>query len=145
MDEMKNLLPPLALVMLLAYPSTCLSQDAGSKRVLFLGNSVFYSRGGLCPSFQEFCKEAGLDYQAVSQWNTPPNTLGVEFLDYGRIPLNLPDVAAKNEIHALIRSGNFDFVILEARRPGFLLPDSADLPDDAGEPIPYERNLEAMS
>ena len=142
---MKNPLTPLALGMLLVCPSTCLSQGAGSKRVLFLGNSVFCSRGGLCPSFEGFCKEAGLDYQAVSQWNTPPNALGVEFLDYGRIPVNLPDIAADKGIHTLIRSGNFDLVILEARRPGFLLPHSADLPEDAGEPIPYERNLEAMS
>jgi hypothetical protein len=120
-------------------------QDSNTYRVLFLGNSVFYSRGGLCPSFNGFCKEAGLDYQAISQWNTPPNPLGVEFLNYGRIPLNLPEIAADSKIHDLIRSGNFDFVILEGRRAGFLLPDHVKLPDNRGEPIPYERNIEALS
>ena len=120
-------------------------QDSNTYRVLFLGNSVFYSRGGLYPSFKGFCKEAGLDYQAISQWNTPPNLLGVEFLNYGRIPLNLPEIAADSKIHDLIRSGNFDFVILEGRRAGFLLPDHVKLPDNLGEPIPYERNIEALS
>ena len=41
-------------------------------------------------------------------------------------------VAAKDEIHSLIRSGRFDYVILEARRPGYLLPAWVDLPDEQG-------------
>lgn len=69
----------------------------------------------------------------------------MEFLDYGRIPLNLPEIAADSKIHDLIRSGNFDFVILEARRSGFLLPDFAELPENSGEHIPYELNLGALS
>lgn len=125
--------------------SKSFGQDSNTYRVLFLGNSVFYSRGGLFPSFGGFCKEAGLDYQVVSQWNTPTNPLDVEFLDYGRIPLNLPEVASDSKIHDLIRSGNFDFVILEGRRAGFLLPKHAKIPSDRGEPIPYERNIEALS
>lgn len=141
---MKIPLLTLTLGILSAFSLNGFSQDRGSRRVLFLGNSVFYSRGGLCPSFEGFCKEVGLDYQAVSQWNTPPNPLGVEFLSYGRIPLNLPEIAADNKIHALIRSGNFDFVILEGRRSGFLLPDSVELPGNRGEHIPYKTNLEAL-
>jgi hypothetical protein len=125
--------------------SNSYGQNSSTYRVLFLGNSVFYSRGGLCPSFEGFCKEAGLDYQAISQWNAPTNPLGVEFLNYGRIPLNLPEVAADSTIHALIRTGNFDFVILEGRRAGYLLPDHVDLPDNRGEHIPYELNLDALS
>jgi hypothetical protein len=132
------------LVLLLAGVSISNGQDSKTYRVLFLGNSVFYSRGGLLPSFEGFCKEAGLDYQAISQWNTPPNPFGIEFLDYGRIPLNLPEMAADDKIHALIRSGNFDFVILEARNSAFLLPKLA-IPENRSEPIPYERNIEALS
>lgn len=141
---MKTLFSIVFLGMLLIISSNCFAEDAVTKRVLFLGNSVFYSRGGLCPTFEGFCREAGLDYQAVSQWNTPSNPQGVEFLDYGRIPLNLPEVAADAKIHELIRSGNFDYVILEARRPGYLLPESAKLADSYGKPIPYEENLEAL-
>ncbi len=120
------------------------SQTTEAKRVLFLGNSVFYHRGGLGPSFEGFCEEAGLDYQAFSQRNKPTNTLGIEFLDYGRIPVNLPEVAADEKIHELIRTGNFDFVILEARREGFLIPDDAEFPKRRSQAIPYERNLNAL-
>ncbi|NND08055.1 MAG: hypothetical protein HKN87_16875 [Saprospiraceae bacterium] len=119
-------------------------QDA-SNRVLFLGNSVFYSRGGLCPTFEGFCRQAGLDYQAVSQWKKPSSPHGIEFLDHGRIPLNLPEVAADRSIHDLIRLGNFDFVILEARRVGYLLPAHVDLPESRGKHIPYRQNFEALS
>ena len=143
---MTNILKILLLSLLLIGTSASYGQDSNAYRVLFLGNSVFYSRGGLCPSFEGFCKEAGLDYQAVSQRNTPVSPHGVEFLDYGRIPLNLPEVAADEKIHGLIRSGNFDFVILEARREGFLLPDEVEIPDRRGsEYIPYEQNFEALS
>ena len=124
--------------------SNCFSEDTQPKRVLFLGNSGFYSKGGLGPSFEGFCKAAGLNYQAVSQWNTPPNPLGVEFLNYGRIPLNLPEIAADNKIHDLIRSGQFDYVIVEGRRSVFLLPQRADLPDGRGQHIPYEKNVKAL-
>lgn len=141
---MKYSVKILILISLLVGTSIGYGQDSKSYRVLFLGNSVFYSRGGLCPSFEGFCKEEGLDYQAISQWNTPPNSLGVEFLDYGRIPLNLPEVAADSKIHALIRSGKYDFVILEARRSGYLLPNWLKVAEDRGEHIPYEQNLEAL-
>ncbi len=142
---MKYLVKIIVLALLLVGTSISYGQDTNTYRVLFLGNSVFYHRGGLCPSFEGFCNEAGLDYQAISQMNTPANPLGVEFLDYGRIPLNLPEIAADNKIHDLIRSGNFDFVILEGRRSGYLLPNQVELPDNRGEHIPYERNLEALS
>jgi hypothetical protein len=142
---MRNLAKIIILVLIFVGASQSNGQDTKSYRVLFLGNSVFYYHGGLYPSFEGFCLEAGLDFQAISQWNTPPNLMGVEFLNYGRIPLNLPEIAADNKIHDLIRSGNFDFVILEGRRAGFLLPDPELLPDDLGEPIPYNQNLEALT
>lgn len=133
-----------ALCFLSASPiGICQENDA--KRILFLGNSVFYSRGGLAPSFEGFCEASNLNYEAVSQWKTPPNPLGIEFLDYGRIPLNLPEVAADDRIHALIRSGQFDYVVIEGRRSGFLLPKSAGLSDDRGQPISYQDNLNAMA
>ncbi|MHC4994292.1 MAG: hypothetical protein ACYTGQ_04475 [Planctomycetota bacterium] len=122
--------------------------EAKTQRVLFLGNSVFYSRGGLCPSFEGFCREAGLDYEAVSQWHGPTEgkgaAHGIEFLGYGRIPLNLPAVAADQKIHALIRDGDFDYVILEGRREGYLLPPEAGLAADRGESIPYAQNIAAL-
>lgn len=142
---MKYLVKIMILGLLCSGSSISFGQDTKSYRVLFLGNSVFYSRGGLCPSFEGFCKKAGLDYQAFSQRNTPANSLGVEFLNYGRIPLNLPEIAADYKIHALIHSGNFDFVILEGRRSGYLLPDQVELPENRGEHIPYEQNLGALS
>ena len=74
----------------------------------------------------------------------PPNPLGVEFLNYERIPLNLPEIAADNKIHDLIRSGQFDYVIVEGRRSVFLLPQRADLPDGRGQHIPYEKNVKAL-
>ena len=116
-------------------------------KVLFLGNSVFNYRGGVCQSFEGFCKEAGLRWEAMSQWTKPENAHGIEFLGYGRIPLNLPEVAADERIHDLIKKGSFDFVILEARRPGYLIPDWVDRPEalKRGEHIPYERNLEAIA
>jgi hypothetical protein len=131
-------------LMMMALGPNALSQEADSKRVLFLGNSVFHSRGGVIPTFEGFCREAGLDYQGVSPQNTPSNKHGVEFLDYGRIPLNLPEVAADKKLHALIRDGDFDYVILEGRREGFLLPKEAGLAKQRGEPIPYEKNAEAL-
>jgi hypothetical protein len=47
-----------------------------SNRILFLGNSVFYHNGGVYQSFEGFCRETGLDYQAVSQLKAPANTHG---------------------------------------------------------------------
>lgn len=134
----------ILLGLLLVGTSMSYGQDSKTYRVLFLGNSVFYYHGGLYSPFEGFCNEAGLDYQAISQRNTPPNSLGIEFLDYGRIPVNLPEIAADSKIHDLIRSGNFDFVILEGRRTGFLLPDGVELPINRGQPIPYKENLEAL-
>ncbi len=132
----------LGLILISTHSS--FAQNTEAKRVLFLGNSVFYHRGGLGPSFEGFCREAGLDYQAVSQRNTPENTLGIEFLDYGRIPVNLPEMAADDKIHELIRAGNFDYVILEARREGFLIPDDAVFPNRRSQAIPYEENLRTL-
>jgi hypothetical protein len=142
---MKTLGIAITLLLSIGSCSLCFCQDNESKRVLFLGNSVFYSKGGLIPSFEGFCRSAGLDYQAVSQWNAPANPHGVEFLNYGRIPLNLPEVAADQEIHTLIRSGQFDYVIVEARRSGYLLPEWVELPEHRGQHVPYEKNLEALA
>jgi len=135
----------ILLGLLLAGTSMSYGQDSKTYRVLFLGNSVFYYHGGLYSPFEGFCNEAGLDYKAVSQRNTPPNSLGVEFLDYGRIPVNLPEIAADSKIHDLISSGNYDFVILEARRSGFLIPDDAKFPNRRSKSIPYEQNIDALS
>lgn len=120
--------------------------EGASKRVLFLGNSVFYYDGGVFQTFEGFCAADGLDYQAFSQWKQPENAHGIEFFELGRIPLNLPEVAAKEAIHSLIRSGDFDYVILEARRPGYLVPDwvERDAELDRGDSLPYEENLEAL-
>lgn len=120
--------------------------DVSPKRVLFLGNSVFYYEGGVFQSFEGFSAADGLGYQAFSQWKQPENGHGIEFLGLGRIPLNLPEVAAKEAIHSLIRSGDFDYVILEARRSGYLIPDWVErAPElERGESLPYEQNLAAM-
>ena len=137
----------LAVGASLAQGTAGFAQADNPHRVLFLGNSVFYSRGGLHQSFERFCKADGLEYEAVSQWNQPENSHSVEFLNYGRIPLNLPEVAADEEIHSLIRSGGFSYVVLEGRRPGYLMPAFVDLPEDLnrGEHIPYEQNLKALA
>jgi hypothetical protein len=124
--------------------SLSFGQSAKSKRVLFLGNSVFNSKGGVHQTFEQFCKSSGLNIDAVSQYKEPENPHGVEFLEYGRIPVNLPAMAADEKIHALISSGNFDFVILEGRRNGFLLPEWLELSEDRGKAIPYDENAAAL-
>ncbi len=133
-------------LLLIGAPFSSQGEENNSKRVLFLGNSVFNHKGGLTQSFEGFCHGAGLNYEAFSQFKKPQNTHGIEFLNYGRIPLNLPGVAADEGIHALIRNGEFDFVILEGRRNGYLLPDWVALPESAnrGDAIPYEQNLAAL-
>jgi len=120
--------------------------DVASKRVLFLGNSVFYYDGGVFQTFESFCAADGLSYQAFSQWNEPENAHGIEFFELGRIPLNLPEVAAEEAIHSLIRSGDFDYVILEARRPGYLIPEWIERDPELkrGDSLPYEQNLAAL-
>ena len=122
------------------------AQTEKSNRVLFLGNSVFYYNGGVYQSFEGFCQQADLDFQAVSQRKAPSNTHGIEFLEYDRIPLNLVEMANTNEIHDLIRKGKYAFVIIEARRPGYLLPAWVEFPNDRnyGYNIPYEENLDAI-
>lgn len=122
------------------------AEDVSSKRVFFLGNSVFYYDGGVFQTFEGFGEADGLDFQAFSQWKEPENTHGIEFFDLGRIPLNLPEVAAKDAIHSLIRSGDFDYVILEARRPGYLIPEwiERDAELERGESLPYDENLAAL-
>ena len=134
----------LILIIFLAKTCPTYSQDSNSYRVLFLGNSEFLNRGGVCPSFEGFCQSAGIDYQAVSQNVSGANQMGIEFLNYGRIPINLPDIAKKEDIHNLIRSGNFDFVVLSGKRSGFMLPEWVELADSRGNQIPYEKNLEAL-
>ena len=53
-------------------------------------------------------------------------------------------MAADGKLHTLIRSGNFDYVILEGRRTGFLLPEWVGLSEDRGKSIPYEENAAAL-
>lgn len=72
------------------------------------------------------------------------NGHGVEFLDFGRIPLSLPEVAGDERILSLIRSGGYDYVIVEARCSGYLLPEPVDIPEDRGSSIPFEKNLQAL-
>lgn len=114
-------------------------------RVLFLGNSVWDYQGGVHQPFLGFCDAAGLNYQAVSQMHKRDPSHGIEFLGHGRIPLSLPEVAADTEILSLIQSGGYDFVIVEGRRSGYLLPDWVNLPEERGSSIPYEENLAALS
>ena len=133
-----------AFAILTTGSSIAIAQEAESPRVLFLGNSVFNYRGGVHQTFEKFAKAAGSPMEAVSQFKEPEHAHGVEFLGYGRIPLNLPAMAADEQLHALIRSGNFDYVILEGRRYGFLLPDWVGLSEDRGTTIPYEENAAAL-
>ena len=135
-----------ALLVLIAAGNPYAAQRGAPIRVLFLGNSVFYFHGGLYQSFEGFCAAGGVDAQAVSQREAPEYTHGIEFLNYGRIPLTLPEMAAEEAVHALILNGRFDYVILEARREGYLLPEWVDRPDSirTGEHIPYQQNLEAL-
>jgi hypothetical protein len=141
---MKNFILSFLIGLITSGSSFIYAREAKSYRVLFLGNSVFYSKGGLYQTFEGFCETAGLDFKAVSQWNEPENPHGVEFLNFGRIPLNLPEIAATKEIHSLIRSGDFDYVILEGRRTGFLLPEWVGLPENRGKSIPYQENAAAL-
>ena len=134
----------ILLLALSAIGNASHGEETESVRVLFLGNSVFYYRGGIAQTFEGFCRQASLNGEAVSQMREPDNAHGIEFLNFGRIPLNLPEVAASSELHALIEAGTFDFVILEARRSGFLLPEHAGLPEDRGQSIPYTENLQAL-
>jgi hypothetical protein len=122
------------------------AQEEKTHRVLFLGNSVFFHHGGVYQSFEGFCHQAKLDFQAVSQLKTPTNAHGIEFLEYGRIPLNLVELAEKEEIHELIKKGSYEYVILEARRPGYLLPNWVEFPKDRdyGHSISYEININAL-
>ncbi|HEX9825960.1 MAG TPA: hypothetical protein VGA80_05125 [Flavobacteriaceae bacterium] len=142
---MKHPIKIVILLLIIAGTVRSYGQDTKSYKVLFLGNSAFYSRGGLIPSFEGFCQSAGIDCQAFSQMNTPPNTLGVDFLNYGRIPKTLPLMSADDKIHALISSGNFDYVIIDGRDAEFLIPNEVEFPDDdRDEQIPYEQNIEAL-
>jgi len=134
------------LVLWTASATLALEGDvAGSKRVLFLGNSVWDYRGGVHQPFLGFCNAAGLNYHAVSQMRERENSHGIEFLGHGRIPLSLPEVAADREILSLIESGDYDYVVLEGRRSGYLLPEWVGLPEDRGTSLPYEENLAALS
>lgn len=135
----------ITLFMFLAGNNLVHGQDPDPGRVLFLGNSVFYYEGGLYQSFEGFSRTDGLDFRAFSQRKSPEFTHGVDFLEYGRIPNTLPEVAGLEEIHALIRSGNFDYVILEARREGYLLPEWAEVPERSSDKrIPYEESIKAL-
>lgn len=142
----KSLFIVILLCFSLAY-SVYANNDKGI-RVLFLGNSVFYFQGGLYQSFEGFFREAGIECEAISQRIEPQNHHGITFLNYGRIPNSLPEVAADPKIHELIHSGKYDYVILEARREGHLLPSWVPRPPDstyeAGAAIPYNENLQAL-
>ena len=107
----------------------------------FLETAFFIVGEGYTHHLWDFAKKRVLITKRSVSGRHP---LGVEFFNYGRIPLNLPKIAADNKIHALIRSGQFDYVILEGRRSGFLLPEWAGLPDNRGQSISYEDNMKAL-
>ena len=134
----------ICLLAAIAFSLQSYGENTPSIRVLFLGNSVFNYQGGIAQSFEGFCQTASLDFEAFSQLSHPENPHGIEFLDYGRIPLNLPEVAASIDLREHIQNGEFNYVILEARRSGFLLPEVANLPEDRGDPISYSENLAAL-
>lgn len=147
----------LAVIIALIFSHSAYPQDEKmSNRVLFLGNSVFFSHGGIYQSFLGFCNTGGIDCRAISQRREPQHTHGVEFLRVGRIPTNLPDFAADEKFLSVIREGGFDYVIIEARREGHLLPEWVDRSNnipgwvkrfidyDPGEHIPYEKNIAAL-
>jgi len=141
--EKKNLVAVLAIWTMSSITSTfCCGQSV--KRVLFLGNSVWDYKGGVHQPFLGFCETAGLEFEAVSQMREHENAHGVEFLDFGRIPLSLPGVAGDERILSLIQSGGYDYVIVEARRSGYLLPEWVNIPDDRGSSIPFQENMEAL-
>lgn len=140
----RNPVSTIGFVLGLLAASTVFCQGGASKRVLFLGNSVWDFDGGVRQSFLGFCRAAGLDYEAISQMRRHKHTHGIEFLDYGRIPLNLPEIAADQEIRSIIREGHYDYVVVEGRRSGYLLPEWVERPDDRGQSIPYEENMAAL-
>jgi len=72
---------------------------------------------------------------------------GIEFLGFGRIPSRLLDMARTEWIHSVIESGGFDYVILDQRRPGWLLPDWVEaLTESHGRPQdPYEATFAALT
>ena len=106
--------------------------------------TLFFESGGIHQPFEGFCAAAGLDCEAVSQ-STATTTVrhGIEFLGLGRIPIRLPDMARTEWIHSAIQSGGFDYVILDQRRPGYLLPDWVDTRD--GPQDPYGLTLAALT
>ncbi len=118
--------------------------EDGAQRVLFLGNSVWDYQGGVPQAFIGFCEAEGLSFSATSQMKDRANRHGIEFLDIGRIPLSLPEVAARADLLEAIRSGGYDYVVLEGRRSGYLLPSWVDRPEDRGASIPYAENLTAL-
>ena len=62
----------LSIALPLVGSALCPGQELTSRRVLFLGNSVFYYQGGLYQTFEGFCSHAGLNYQAVSLQDRQP-------------------------------------------------------------------------
>lgn len=134
-----------ALLAAIAFSLVSYSDNTPPNRTLFLGNSVFNYQGGIAQSFEGFCRTESLDHEAVSQMSAPRFPHGIEFLGFGRIPLNLPEAAATEALHEHIRNGDFDYVILEARRSGYLLPEVANLPEDRGSPVSYSENLRALA
>jgi len=134
-----------ALTLVLAPGGAAIAQAPVAYRVLFLGNSVFGASGGILQPFEGFCAAVGLDCEAVSQNGASPTVdHGIEFLGLGRVPLRLPDMARTAWIHSLIESGGFDYVILDERRPGYLLPDWVGA-FGGGPQDPYEVTLAALT
>lgn len=137
-----------SLLTVVAPWTAVLAQAPPSHRVLFLGNSVFRASGGILQPFEGFCAAAGLDCEAVSQAGQSPIVLhGIEGLGFGRTPTRLLDMARTEWIHSVIESGGFDYVILDQRRPGWLLPDWIEsLTESQGRPQdPYEETLAALT
>lgn len=149
--SMRRIAATLAvLASTLAVVRSAIAQEDNAYRVLFLGNSLFLHGGGIHRPFEGFCEAADIECQAVTQHDvvgqrvagTPVERNGVEYLGFGRVPTRLPDMARSAWIHSMIRSGRFDFVVLDQRRPGYLLPDWVGARD--GPQDPYEAILDAL-
>ena len=133
-----------ALTVAVASGSVAAGQAPESIRVLFIGNSTFHASGGIHQPFEGFCRAAGMDCEAVRQGDESPGVNhGIEHLGLGRIPIRLPDLARAEWVHSAIESGGFDYVVLDQRRPGFLLPEWVGVGD--GPQDPYEETLAALT
>ena len=147
---MRRIAVTLTTLTLLLAPSRppAVAQSADGYRVLFLANSTFGASGGIHQPFEGFCASAGLECEAVRTHGESPTVIhGIEYLGLGRIPLSLPDLARTDWVHQAIRTGGFDYVVMDQRRSDYLLPDWVDGPGLVlGDPQDsYEETLAGLT